>query len=102
MWGTGTILDEAGVSAYNQPRRTPSHPTKSHIVVAKQGDTVKTIRFGQQGAKTNQSVKQRQAFYNRHKRNIKKGPLSAAYWANKVKWDPAKTQRGGSPSQGYL
>jgi hypothetical protein len=55
-------LAKAGVSGYNQPKRTPSHPTKSHVVVAKSGDQVKTIRFGQQGVKTNQTVGQREAF----------------------------------------
>lgn len=85
-------LKRAGVSGYNKPKRTPSHPTKSHIVVAKEGDKVKTIRFGEQGAKTNQTPKQRKSFYSRHRRNIKKGKMSAAYWANRVKWDPKKTK----------
>lgn len=80
------------MSGYNKPKRTPSHPTKSHIVVAKQGDQVKTIRFGQQGVKTNQTVGQREAFKSRHARNILKGKMSAAYWANKIKWSPSKTQ----------
>ena len=86
-------LKRAGVSGYNKPKRTPNHPTKSHIVVAKEGDKVKTIRFGQQGAKTNQTAKQRKSFYSRHQKNIKKGKMSAAYWANKVKWDPKKTKQ---------
>ena len=85
-------LKRAGVSGYNKPKRTPNHPTKSHIVVAKEGEKVKTIRFGQQGAKTNQTTKQRKSFYSRHQKNIKKGKMSAAYWANKVKWDPKKTK----------
>jgi hypothetical protein len=85
-------LARAGVSAFNAPRRTPDHATKSHIVVAKVGDTVKTIRFGQQGVRTNQTVGQRKAFESRHRKNIARGPLSAAYWAAKVKWDPTKTQ----------
>jgi hypothetical protein len=84
-------LARAGVSGYNKPRRTPNHPTKSHVVVAKQGDQVKTIRFGQQGVKTNQTVGQRKAFKSRHQKNISKGKMSAAYWANKVKWSPSKT-----------
>jgi len=84
-------LARAGVSGYNKPKRTPSHPTKSHIVVAKSGGVVKTIRFGQQGVKTNQTAGQRQAFKSRHAKNISKGPLSAAYWADKVKWSPSKT-----------
>jgi hypothetical protein len=85
-------LTRAGVSGYNKPKRTPNHPTKSHIVVAKQSDQVKTIRFGQQGVKTNQTVGQREAFKSRHQKNIKKGKMSAAYWADKVKWSPSKTQ----------
>ena len=85
-------LERAGVSGYNKPKRTPGHPTKSHIVVAKEGDRVKTIRFGQQGVKTNQTAGQRKAFKSRHGKNISKGRLSAAYWADKVKWSPSKTK----------
>ena len=66
-------LTKAGVSGFNKPKRTPSHPTKSHIVVAKSGDQIKTIRFGQQGVKTNQTVGQRKAFASRHAKNIAKG-----------------------------
>lgn len=84
-------LKRAGVSGYNKPKRTPSHPTKSHVVVAKEGDRVKTIRFGQQGVKTNQTEGQRRAFHSRHAKNIARGKMSAAYWANKVKWSPSKT-----------
>jgi len=84
-------LERAGVKGFNQPKKTPSHPTKSHIVVAKVGDTIKTIRFGQQGVKTNQTVGQREAFKSRHAKNISKGKLSAAYWSNVVKWAPSKT-----------
>ncbi len=80
-------LKRAGVSGFNKPKRTPSHPTKSHIVVAKSGDTVKTIRFGQQGTQGSpDGSKRNEAFKARHASNIAKGPLSAAYWANKVKW----------------
>ena len=79
-------LERAGVSGYNKPKRTPNHKTKSHVVVAKEGDKVKTIRFGEQGAKTNQSAKQREAFKSRHAKNIAKGKMSAAWWADKVKW----------------
>jgi hypothetical protein len=87
-------LKNAGVSGYNQPKRTPSHPTKSHVVVAKSGDEVKTIRFGQQGvsgspAKAGESPSyraRREAFKARHASNIRKGKMSAAYWADKVKW----------------
>lgn len=85
-------LARAGVSGYNKPKRTPNHPTKSHIVVAKEGDQVKTIRFGQQGVKTNQTAGQREAFKSRHAKNIKKGKMSAAYWADREKWSPSKTK----------
>jgi hypothetical protein len=87
-------LTKAGVSGFNQPKRTPSHPKKSHVVVAKVGDKVKTIRFGQQGVsgspkKQGESAsyrKRRESFKARHAGNISKGKMSAAYWANKVKW----------------
>ena len=88
-------LERAGVSGYNKPKCTPNHPKKSHIVVAKSGSTIKTIRFGEQGAstagkpKSGESAKmkaKRKSFKARHGRNIAKGVLSAAYWANKVKW----------------
>ena len=80
------LLKRAGVSGVNKAKRTPNHPKKSHVVVAKKGDKFKLIRFGEQGAKTNQSAKQRKAFKARHASNIAKGIFSAAYWANKVKW----------------
>lgn len=88
-------LERAGVSGYNKPKRTPGHPTKSHVVVAKSGDQVKTIRFGEQGAKTagapkageSQAMKDKRAsFKARHAKNIAKGKMSAAYWADKAKW----------------
>jgi hypothetical protein len=80
-------LEKAGVSGYNKPKATPSHPTKSHVVVAKEGDTIKTIRFGQQGVKGSpEGSKRNESFKARHAENIAKGKLSAAYWANKVKW----------------
>jgi hypothetical protein len=80
-------LTRAGVSGYNKPKRTPNHGTKSHIVVAKSGYTIKTIRFGAQGAVGSpDGSKRNEAFKARHASNIAKGPLSAAYWANKVKW----------------
>tara|TARA_R100001440_G_scaffold49553_1_gene69511 strand:- start:201 stop:527 length:327 start_codon:yes stop_codon:yes gene_type:complete len=88
-------LKRAGVSGYNKPKRTPSHRTKSHIVVAKVGKKIKTIRFGQQGAKTagkprkgesRRITMKRKSFKARHRRNIAKGRMSAAYWADKVKW----------------
>ena len=87
-------LVRVGVEGYNKPKRTPSHPTKSHVVVAKSGDQVKTIRFGQQGvsgspkkegeSKTSQA--RRESFKARHAENIAKGKMSAAYWSNRVKW----------------
>ena len=92
-------LKRAGVKAYNTPKRTPGHPTKSHIVVAKKGDQIKTIRFGQQGVKTNQTAGQREAFKSRHASNIAKGPMSEAYWADKAKWSPSKTK---SPSKKWV
>ena len=88
-------LAAAGVDGYNKAKRTPGHPTKSHIVVAKDGDKVKTIRFGQQGASTagdpkdGESAKmkaKRKSFKARHGANIAKGKMSAAYWADKEKW----------------
>jgi hypothetical protein len=87
-------ITRAGVKGFNEPKRTPDHPTKSHVVVAKEGTTIKTIRFGQQGVsgspkKENESssdTKRRKSFKARHAANIKKGKMSAAFWANKVKW----------------
>lgn len=87
-------LERAGVSGFNKPKRTPGHPTKSHVVVAKSGTQVKTIRFGQQGVsgspkkdgESDSYRKRREAFKARHASNISKGSMSAAYWADKVKW----------------
>ena len=87
-------LTRAGVSGFNKPKRTPSHPKKSHVVVAKVGDKVKTIRFGQQGVsgspkKQGESASykaRRESFKARHAKNIAKGKMSASWWANKVKW----------------
>lgn len=80
-------LARAGVSGYNKPKRTPNHPTKSHVVVAKEGDQVKTIRFGQQGVMGSpEGSKRNEAFKARHAKNIAKGKMSAAFWADKVKW----------------
>ena len=85
-------LKRAGVSGYNKPKRTPNHSTKSHVVVAKVGDKIKLIRFGQQGVTTAgkkkdaRSKARRKSFKARHAKNIAKGKMSAAYWANKVKW----------------
>tara|TARA_R110000772_G_scaffold3256_3_gene11755 strand:+ start:465 stop:746 length:282 start_codon:yes stop_codon:yes gene_type:complete len=87
-------LERAGVSGFNKPKATPSHPKKSHVVVAKVGDEVKTIRFGQQGVsgsppKSSESEaykNRRESFKARHAKNIAKGKLSAAFWADKTKW----------------
>ena len=88
-------IKRLGVAGYNKPKRTPNHPTKSHVVLAKVGNRVKTIRFGQQGAKTSGRPKKgesqakkdaRRNFFSRHRRNIAKGRMSAAFWAAKVKW----------------
>ena len=88
-------LARAGVSGYNTPKRTPNHKTKSHVVVAKSAGKIKTIRFGEQGAKTAGKPKagesarmkaKRKSFKARHGKNIAKGKMSAAYWANKAKW----------------
>lgn len=88
-------LTKLGLDRYNQCKRTPSHPTKSHVVVAKEGDKVKTIRFGEQGAKTagkpkagesDRMKKKRASFKARHGKNISKGKMSAAFWAAKEKW----------------
>lgn len=87
-------LARAGVDGYNKPKRTPSHPTKSHVVVAKEGDTIKTIRFGQQGVsgspkkegESDADRARRKSFMARHRANIAKGKMSAAHWAAKEKW----------------
>lgn len=88
-------LARAGVSGYNKPKRTPDHPKKSHIVVAKEGDKIKTIRYGEQGASTagkpkagesDKMKKKRASFKARHSKNIAKGKMSAAFWADKSKW----------------
>ena len=80
-------LKRAGVSGYNKPKRTPKHPTKSHVVVAKEGSKVKLIRFGQQGKTGDRTMTKRaKSFKARNGKKIRKGKMSAAYWANKVKW----------------
>ena len=87
-------LKKYGLSGYNKPKRTPSHPTKSHVVLAKEGDTIKLIRFGMQGAKNKPPRKgesdadkaKRKSFKARHAKNIAKGKMSAAFWADKTKW----------------
>jgi len=80
------LLKKHGLKGVNKPKATPKHPKKSHIVLAKVGNKVKLIRFGEQGAKTNQNAKQRASFKARHAKNIAKGKMSAAYWADRVKW----------------
>ena len=88
-------MERLGLSGVNKPKRTPKHPTKSHVVMAKEGETYKLIRFGEQGASTagkpkagesDRMKKKRASFKARHSKNIKKGKMSAAYWADKVKW----------------
>ena len=80
-------IARAGVTDFNKPKRTPGHKTKSHVVVAKSGDQIKTIRFGQQGKTGDKTMTPRaKSFKARHVKNIAKGPMSAAYWSNKVKW----------------
>lgn len=80
-------LEAAGVSAYNKPKKTPNHPTKSHVVVAKEGGRTKTIRFGQQGVTGSpKGTARNRAFRARHAENISKGKMSAAYWAARTKW----------------
>ena len=90
-----STMERLGLSGVNKPKRTPKHPTKSHVVMAKEGDTYKLIRFGEQGASTagkpkagesERMKKKRASFKARHRKNIAKGKLSAAYWADKVKW----------------
>ena len=92
---SASLLKRFKLSGYNKPKRTPGHPTKSHIVVAKSGNQIKTIRFGQQGANTSGAPKEgesqkmkdkRKSFKARHAKNISKGKMSAAYWADKTKW----------------
>tara|TARA_R100000654_G_scaffold26961_1_gene50690 strand:+ start:245 stop:547 length:303 start_codon:yes stop_codon:yes gene_type:complete len=89
------MLKKHGLKGVNKAKATPNHPKKSHIVLAKEGNKVKLIRFGQKGASTAGKPKageskrmkeKRKSFKARHRRNIAKGPMSAAYWANKVKW----------------
>lgn len=88
-----SVIERMGVAGFNKPKRTPNHPTKSHVVVAKEGDQIKTIRFGQQGEtgsgakpKTEAGKARQKSFKARHAKNIAKGKMSAAFWADKVKW----------------
>ena len=86
------LLKRHGLKGVNKPKRTPKHKTKSHIVLAQEGHQLKLIRFGQQGVTTAgkkqdaRSKARRKSFKARHAKNIKKGKMSAAYWANRVKW----------------
>ena len=87
------MLKRYGLSGVNKPKGTPSHPKKSHVVLAKDGNRTKLIRFGEQGADTvtessprGARAKKRASFKARHAKNIAKGKMSAAYWADKVKW----------------
>tara|TARA_R110002020_G_scaffold439970_1_gene650556 strand:- start:207 stop:479 length:273 start_codon:yes stop_codon:yes gene_type:complete len=89
------LMKKHGLSGYNKPKRTPDHPKKSHMVLAKEGDRIKLIRYGEQGAKTAgkpkagesaRMKKKRASFKARHAKNIKRGKMSAAYWANRSKW----------------
>lgn len=86
-------LKKLGLSGVNKAKRTPGHPTKSHVVLAKSGDKIKLIRFGQQGVsgagkspKTASEKARRKSFKARHASNIKKGKMSAAWWSSKIKW----------------
>ena len=86
-------LERFGLAGYNKPKRTPNHPTKSHVVLAKEGDKIKLIRYGQQGVsgagknpQTEKDKARRRSFKARHAKNIAKGKMSAAWWADKVKW----------------
>ena len=88
------LFERIGVEGFNKPKRTPNHPTKSHVVVAKEGDKVKTIRYGQQGVSGSPATKgesaadkaRRKSFKARHAKNIAKGKMSAAFWADRSKW----------------
>ena len=89
------LMKKLGLKGFNIPKRTPNHPTKSHVVMAKEGNQIKLIRFGEQGASTagkpkagesDRMKKKRKSFKSRHARNIAKGKMSAAYWADKTKW----------------
>jgi len=88
------IMKKEGLSGVNKPKKTPKHPTKSHVVMASEGGKYKLIRFGQQGVsgspkkqgESDSYANRRKSFKARHSKNISKGKMSAAYWADKVKW----------------
>ena len=88
------IMKREGLSGVNKPKKTPKHPTKSHVVMASEGGKYKLIRFGQQGVsgspkkqgESDSYANRRKSFKARHSKNISKGKMSAAYWADKVKW----------------
>ena len=96
-----TKMKQEGLREVNKAQRLPASDTsgKSHHVMASEGGKYKYIKFGQKGVKTNQTVGQREAFRSRHAKNISKGKMSAAYWANKVKWSSSKT---ASPSKKWV
>jgi hypothetical protein len=104
------IFERIGVEGYNRPKRTPNHPTKSHVVVAKEGDKVKTIRFGQQGVSGSPAKKgeseadkaRRKSFKARHAKNIAKGKMSAAYWSDKIKWTIMAVMLNGAIMTAYV
>ncbi len=81
------MIKRYGLKGVNKAKRTPKHPKKSHIVLAQEGHKLKIIRFGQQGKTGDRTMTKRaKSFKARHGKNIAKGKMSAAYWANKVKW----------------
>lgn len=104
------LFERIGVEGFNKPKRTPNHPTKSHVVVAKEGDQVKTIRFGQQGVSGSTAKKgeseankaRRKSFKARHAQNIAKGKMSASWWANKVKWTIMAVMLNGMVVTAYV
>ncbi len=104
------LFERIGVAGYNKPKRIPNHPTKSHVVVAKEGDKVKTIRFGQQGVSGSPPKKgeseadkaRRKSFKARHASNIAKGKMSASWWANKVKWTIMAVMLNGMVVTAYV
>lgn len=94
-----TKMEQVGLKGVNKPQRLNDSSGKSHHVMASEGGKYKYIKFGQKGVKTNQTAGQREAFKSRHAENISKGKMSAAYWANKVKWSSSKTK---SPSKKWV
>jgi hypothetical protein len=91
------LLKKYGLSGVNKPKKTPSHPTKKGVVLAKDGEKVKLIRFGDQKMGHNYSAEARKSFKSRHAKNIAKGKMSAAYWANKAFWAGPKGDKKSPP-----